>query len=168
MTLNDFSKPIRISKSEALKFIQKSPYLDIKTSLYLTGYKLKDGNRELTIGNLQVDPFARDKQPDENSYDPFTPQLQGLSLLLEHLNKTTINGVPREIISMYKTSRPVNVVYFLVWWGCYLSYTSELMKLYSIEEWYVILLEDALTLQAALGGTYKTNEYYKGCFMRRF
>jgi hypothetical protein len=113
------------------------------------------------VFELVNEPFSRDHKDD------FLPQLEGLVILLKLRDaKDNYSESLELLISMYNINYK-NCHYFFEKWAMVLNEHSELMELYSKDEWFVIIFEDKLTLGASMKDGYPIYNSYKDCFFNQ-
>jgi hypothetical protein len=141
---------------KALKFAKKKG---------LDAPELEELKINKNVFELISEPFAR------NHKEGFLPQLEGLVYLRELHN--AIYEDPKSLtieplLDMYDSSKNIDADKFFDTWVKVLNDFSSLRELKTNTEWFVIVLEDKLTLGASLNGKYKINNNYKENFLSKF
>jgi hypothetical protein len=147
LTLKSFSEKRKINKIESLEFI--SGDLDIipkEVKAFLCGFEyLEIRDNEGKLVDTEIKP-CRDAR---NHKEDYLPNLEGLIILLDSVEID--NQKSQSLLKVYKNSKNINWKFFFRLWSEVIKETS-LCELYSMEKWFVIVLEDKLTLGASFNG----------------
>jgi hypothetical protein len=182
VTLETLKQYRKFTKEEAFLFITYSDVLLPETSAYLLGYDYIQSNLSqkeiediLTVRKRKYDKevkFSKKKKlPLPEMYstdvdttkiilnagehardhkDNFFPKVEGLTYLLSLFEKNK-DTLIENLILEYK-NKNLNYELFFSKWKNVLNNFKELKNLYSINKWFIIILEDKLTLGASFNG----------------
>lgn len=161
IALKSFEESKPINKQEALQFINNNFYhISRTTKAYLCGFDLVeklDEKRNPIFQKLNKNQYARNHKED------FLPQLKGLSYLLEYAKNSLTKFVLFEYY--YDPTLIEHNKSFFSDWGEIIIKNPKMLELKTMEEWFVIILEDKMTLDAAYDKKIKVDlSYYKSQF----
>lgn len=161
LTLASFAQSTAINKQDALKFINNDfSYISKKTKAYLCGFDLIE---EVNQKGEVVSQKLNKSQYGRSHKEKFFPQLEGLLYLLENTKNTLTKFVLFEYY--YNPLLEKHDKSFFSDWGAILIENPNLLDFKTISEWFVVVLEDRMTLGAAHDKKIKVDlSYYKSQF----